>query len=55
MFVTSFVLYAQVEAQELGTIKIDHHEMSQSLQALDAFRDKNTPYGVPQYMFWPQQ
>ena len=25
-----------------------------SLETLSTFRDKNTPYGTPQYNFWPQ-
>lgn len=41
MFVTSFVLYGLLEAEELGTIKIDHHLFSLSLQTLASFRDKN--------------
>ena len=54
MFVTSFVLYGLLEASELKTIKIDDHQFSQSLMAIDQFRDKNSPSGLPQYSFWPQ-
>ena len=28
--------------------------MSESLQAISEFRDKNSPEGLPQYVFWPQ-
>ena len=41
MFVTSFVLYGLLEAEQLGTIQIDQHAFSQSLQTLASFRDKN--------------
>jgi hypothetical protein len=34
MFVTSFVLYSQLESQELGTIKINDHDFSFALEAL---------------------
>lgn len=54
MFVTSFVLYSQLEAQELGTIQIADHDFSRSLESLSEFRDKNTEFGLPQYNFWPQ-
>jgi len=54
MFVTSFVLYSLFETAELETIQLDHHLISMSLETLSTFRDKNTPYGVPQYNFWPQ-
>lgn len=54
MFVTTFVLYSQLECQELGTIKINDHDFSFALESLSQFRDKNSPYGVPQYIFWPQ-
>ena len=54
MFVTSFALYGLLEAKQLGTIKIDEHEFSQSLMAISQFRDKNIPDGIPQYVFWPQ-
>ena len=55
MFVTNFVLMGLLEADNLGTIKLDHHQFSQSLTTLAGFRDKNQPYGVPQYNFWPQE
>lgn len=54
MFVSSFVLYGLLEAESLGTIKIDHHKFSQTLESITQFRDKNTPPGIPQYLFWPQ-
>jgi hypothetical protein len=54
MFVTSFVLYGLLEAEQLGTLEADHHLYSRSLQTLASFRDKNQPFGVPQYTFWPQ-
>lgn len=54
MFVTSFVLYSLIETAELETIQLDDHLISMSLETLATFRDKNTPYGVPQYNFWPQ-
>lgn len=54
MFVTSFVLYGLIEAQELGTIKIDSHQFSESVMALSKFKDKNIPDGIPQYNFWLQ-
>ena len=34
MFVTSFALYGLLEANALGTIKINEHKFSQSLQAI---------------------
>lgn len=33
----------------------DPHRFSRSLQTLASFADKNQPFGVPQYTFWPQQ
>ena len=42
MFVTSFVLYSQLEAQQLGTYNIDDHDFSFALEALSEFRDKNS-------------
>ena len=51
---TSFVLYGLLEASELKTIKLDDHQFSQSLMAINQFRDKNSPSGLPQYSFWPQ-
>ena len=39
MFVSSFVLYVLLEAQSLGTIKIDDHKFSQTLEAITEFRD----------------
>lgn len=54
MFVTSFVLYSLIETAELETVRLDDHLISMSLETLATFRDKNTPYGVPQYNFWPQ-
>lgn len=41
MFVTSFVLYGLLEAEQLGTISIDHHLFSESISVLATFRDKN--------------
>lgn len=38
----------------MGTIKVDDHQVSVSLNAIFNFRDKNTPNGIPQYSFWPQ-
>lgn len=55
MFVTSFVLLGQLEASELGTIAINDHMFSESLMALNEFRDKNSPPGIPKYIFWPQK
>lgn len=43
MFVTSFVLFGLLEAKELGTIKINQHYFSQSLNAIVSFKDKNIP------------
>jgi hypothetical protein len=54
MFVSSFVLYGLLEAQSLGTIQIDDHKFSSSLESITQFRDKNLPDGIPQYLFWPQ-
>ena len=54
MFVTSFVLYGLLEAEQLGTITIDHHLFSRSLQTIGSFRDKNSKFGIPKYTFWPQ-
>ena len=31
MFVTNFVLYGLLEAEQLGTIKVDHNRFSESL------------------------
>jgi hypothetical protein len=55
MFVTSFVLYGLLEASRLGTIALEQHRFSASLQALTHFRDKNTEFGLPQYSFWLQE
>ena len=55
MFVTSFVLYGLLQAEQLGTVEADHHLFSRSLQTLASFRDKNQPFGIPQYTFWPQE
>ena len=52
MFVTSFVLYGLLEAQQLGTVDIDEHKFSESLMALIGFKDKNVKDGIPQYNFW---
>ena len=38
----------------MGTIKIDEHKFSESIEAINDFRDKNTPEGIPQYSFWKQ-
>ncbi len=54
MFVTSFVLYGLLEAEQMGTVQIDHHLFSRSLQTLGSFRDKNSKFGIPKYTFWPQ-
>jgi len=53
MFI-SFVLYGLIEAESMGTIKIDNKRFSQSLNTLASYIDKNQPYGLPQYVFWPQ-
>jgi len=34
MFVSSFVLYGLIEAQSLGTIKIDDHKFSKTLESI---------------------
>ena len=54
MFVTSFCLYGLLEAQELGTVQLQEHQISESLMAIAQYRDRNTPDGIPQYAFWPQ-
>ena len=52
MFVTSFVLFGLLEAQQLGTVDIDEHKFSESLMALVGFKDRNVQSGIPQYNFW---
>lgn len=54
MFVTSFVLFGLLQAKQLGTIKVDDHLISVSLNAISSYKDKNIPEGIPQYSFWPQ-
>lgn len=54
MFVTSFVLFGLLEAQQLGTVNISEHKVSQSLEALNDFQDKNVQKGIPRYVFWEQ-
>lgn len=36
-------------------LKINDHDFSFALEALSGFRDKNSAYGIPQYIFWPQE
>ena len=51
MFATSFVLYGQLVAKELGTLKIDEDRFKESLVALNDFKDR-TSENIPQYLFW---
>ena len=51
MFVTSFVLYGLLEAQQLGTMEIDEHKFSESLMAMTGFKDKNVKDGIHSTIF----
>jgi hypothetical protein len=55
MFVTNFVLYGLLEADQLSTIKINQTKFRESLEAMSKFRDKNSSDGVPKYCFWSQK
>ena len=55
MFVTNFILYCLFESIDLGTISYDATSVSQAINGLLQFRDKNKDEGIPIYNFWSQR
>eukprot|EP01016_Furgasonia_blochmanni_P053110 TRINITY_DN853_c0_g1_i10.p1 TRINITY_DN853_c0_g1~~TRINITY_DN853_c0_g1_i10.p1 ORF type:complete len:662 (+),score=259.08 TRINITY_DN853_c0_g1_i10:144-2129(+) len=54
MFVTNFILMAILEAIDLGTIPADTASITEAVQAILNYKDKNIADGIPMYTFWPQ-
>eukprot|EP00761_Pharyngomonas_kirbyi_P012945 gb/GECH01012972.1/.p1 GENE.gb/GECH01012972.1/~~gb/GECH01012972.1/.p1 ORF type:complete len:670 (+),score=136.54 gb/GECH01012972.1/:1-2010(+) len=54
MFVTSFVLTALAEAEQLGAVQPDPDLMAQGINAMATFHDSNRDADTNAYCFWPQ-
>ncbi|KAL9653326.1 hypothetical protein ABK040_001962 [Willaertia magna] len=56
MFVTNFILLAQLESQYLSNLTlIDSNRLNLAINAILSYKDKNFKETTPIYNFWPQQ
>eukprot|EP01016_Furgasonia_blochmanni_P056458 TRINITY_DN962_c0_g1_i3.p2 TRINITY_DN962_c0_g1~~TRINITY_DN962_c0_g1_i3.p2 ORF type:complete len:662 (+),score=186.69 TRINITY_DN962_c0_g1_i3:110-2095(+) len=54
MFVSNFVVMAILDAVDLGTIQADASSVTEAIEAILRYKDKNSAEGIPIYTFWPQ-